>query len=226
MKKITLFFLFALLLSKDGQSQVTVIDMTTDTVSLFNHSEKLTKSANLAMLSSAIIPGTGQQYLNRNRSALIYIGVDLLSLFGAVFLERYSRQLERDAHGFAALHAQVDCSSKDERFWNAVGSSKSLNDYHDNLDLNREQDQRYKDASYYWYWNSDDNQERYNEFRDRSRKLHIVGSICIGAMIVNRIVSVVDIKAATKYKSRDAISLHPTFSPDLTSAGVTLQAKF
>lgn len=210
-------------------AQVTIVDITTDSVSLFNQNVNSGKSANLAMAASAAIPGLGQQYLGKNQSALVFFSVDVLSLFGAIFFEKYSRQLERDAHGYAALHAGVDSRHKGEHFWNSVGNYTSMKDYNNTMDLDRQKDMKFNNESMYWYWEDDSYQNKYKDFRDNSRKVHTVASVFIAAMIVNRIASIVQIKAATRYKSEPAFSsmrMQPTFTSDFSSVGLTLKSEF
>lgn len=232
------FLFIPLILSLSANGQVTVVEMTTDTISVFEQeeqSERSIKSARLAMLASAAFPGVGQQYLGKSKSALVFFGMEVLSIFGAVFLEKYSRQLENDAHGYAALHAGVDVSGKDERFWTAVGRFAEVNEYNSDIMLNRDNEHVYNSESMNWKWEngelSDEQyQKRYNNFRDASRKIHTAASICIGAMIINRVISIVDIRASTRYKARQQENLSfkvtPSFSSDFSTAGINISAGF
>lgn len=238
MKFSKVFLFISLMLSLSVNAQVTIVEMTTDTISVFEHetqSERSIKSARLAMLASAAFPGVGQQYLGKSKTALAFFGMEVLSIFGAVFLEKYSRQLEDDAHGYAALHAGVDARGKDERFWTAVGRYADMNAYNSDNWSNRESGYVYSSESMNWKWEngelSDEQyQKRYNNFRDASRKIHTAASICIGAMIINRVVSIVDIRASTRYKTSQKESLSfkvtPSFSSDFSAAGISISTGF
>ncbi len=232
------FLFISLILSLSANGQVTVVDMTTDTISVFEQekqSERSIKSARLAMLASAAFPGTGQQYLGKSKSALAFFGIEVLSIFGAVFLEKYSRQLTNDAHGYAALHAGVDVRGKDERFWTAVGKFVDMKEYNLTLRLDRQNEDLYTSESMNWKWENNElsdeqYQKRYNNFRDASRKIHTAASICIGAMIINRVVSIVDIRASTRYKARQqpplSFKVTPSFSSDFSAAGINISTGF
>jgi len=237
--KFSKVFLFiSLMLSLSVNAQVTVVEMTTDTISVFEQetqSERSIKSARLAMLASAAFPGVGQQYLGKSKTALAFFGMEVLSIFGAVLLEKYSRQLEDDAHGYAALHAGVDARGKDERFWTAVGRYADMNAYNSDNWSNRESGYVYSSESMNWKWEngelSDEQyQKRYNGFRDASRKIHTAASICIGAMIINRVISIVDIRASTRYKAHQKENLSfkvtPSFSSDFSAAGINISTGF
>lgn len=228
MKELKIFLLFAMSFPLLIDAQITVSDITTDSIFVFDQTEQSIKSANLAMFASAVVPGIGQQYLGKNKAALTFLSIDLLSLFGAIFLEKYSKQLENDAHGYAAQYAGVDARGKNEEYWNVVGRFKDLSEYHNNLDLDRLDENKYKDPSMYFKWDSDQSQKRYNSFRDGSRKVHTVASICIGTMILNRVLSVVNIKAATRYKSTSvsSLQLYPSFSTDFSTTGLVLKTGF
>ena len=236
--EVILFLFISLMLSLSVNAQVTVVEMTTDTISVFEQetqSERSIKSARLAMLASAAFPGVGQQYLGKSKTALAFFRMEVLSIFGAVLLEKYSRQLEDDAHGYAALHAGVDARGKDERFWTAVGRYADMNAYNsDNWSI-RESGYFYSSESINWKWEncelSDEQyQKRYNGFRDASRKIHTAASICIGAMIINRGISIVDIRASTRYKAHPTENLSfkvtPSFSSDFSAAGINISTGF
>ncbi len=238
MKFSKIFLFISLMFSLSVNSQVTVVEMTTDTISVFEQQEQLErsiKSPRLAMLASAALPGIGQQYLGKNKSALVFFGIEVLSVFGAVFLEKYSRQLEDDAHGYAALHAGVDVRGKDERFWTAVGRYTDMHAYNSDNWSNRENGYVYSSESMNWKWENDElsdeqYKKRYNDFRDASRKIHTAASIFIGAMIINRVVSIVDIRASTRYKARQKENLSfrvtPSFSSDFSAAGINISTGF
>lgn len=232
------FLFITLVLSLSVNAQVEIVDITTDTISVFEQeeqSEKSIRSARLAMLASAAFPGTGQQYLGKSKSALAFFGIEVLSIFGAVFLEKYSRQLENDAHGYAALHAGVDVRGKDERFWTAVGRYADMHIHNSENWSNREEGNVYTSESMFWKWQngelSDEQyQKRYNDLRDGSRKIHTAASICIGAMIINRLISIVDIRASTRYKARQqgnlSLKVSPSFSSDFSAAGINISTGF
>ena len=81
----------------DAKAQVTVVTenaFTTDSVDLFTERQGPKRSPTLSMAASLLLPGSGHQYLERNRSALAYFSADALAFFAFFFVnigigERY-----------------------------------------------------------------------------------------------------------------------------------------
>jgi len=210
-------------------AQISVVDVTTDTVNVFSKDDNAIKSNKIAMAASIALPGLGQQYIGKRHAAFIFAGLDIAALFGAIFCETYSRRFDRDAYGFAASRASIDGTGKDALFWNNVGNHLSMEDYNTVAGLNGT-DQMYNDPSYSWRWAPDEADfKQYQQMRFDARKLHTVASVCLGAMVLNRIISLVDIRASSKYKKSDdmvSFSVNPAFSPGLNYAGLSVSAHF
>jgi hypothetical protein len=231
MKKVYTIFAIALLSVSSGFSQISVNeDVTTDSINIFDTYEQTAKSSKLATGLSLILPGTGHQYLGRNNSAIAYLAVDIFSLFGAIYCGTYSSKLNTDARGYAALHAGTyGAGSKDYRFWTAVEQFDNVNSYNEAMRLNRENKELYNEGTRYWSWNSDDEKKEFGNIRKRASKFQLVSSICIGAMVLNRVVSVVDIRASSKYKvlkNVSSVNFNASFSPDLKTTVLVMNAQF
>ncbi len=231
MKKVYAFLTIFILSAASVFSQISVTeDVTTDSINLFDTYEQSAKSSKLATGLSLILPGTGHQYLGRNKSAIAYLSVDIFSLFGAIYCGTYASKLNTDARGYAALHAGAyGGSRKDNRFWTAVEQFDNIYSYDDAMRLNRENKELYNDGTRYWSWNSDDEQKKFGDIRKRSSRLQLVSSICIGAMVLNRVIAIVDIRASSKYKVLKNISsvhFNASFSPDLTTTTLVMNAHF
>jgi hypothetical protein len=231
MKKVYTFITIAILSVSSVFSQISVQeDVTTDSINLFDTYEQNAKSSRLATGLSLILPGTGHQYLGKNNSAIAYLAVDIFSLFGAIYCGTYSGKLNTDARGYAALHAGASGgSSKDYRFWTAVEQFDNINSYNEAMRLNRENKELYNDGTRYWSWNSDEEQKKFSDIRKKSSRFQLVSSICIGAMVLNRVVAVVDIRASSKYKvfkNISSVNFNASFNPDFQTTTLVMNAQF
>lgn len=219
---------FVVFMSGSCFSQILVRDdVTTDSVNLFTQYDQTVKSSNLAIAASLILPGSGHQYLGRYNSALAYLAIDVFSLVGAIYSEKYSRRLNTDSKGFAGLNAGA--TGGNDLYWQVVGEFEDTKSYNDAVDLNRDKNSRYDSEASQWFWANSDYRTEYNEMRKTARKYHLVSSICIGAMVLNRIVSAVDIRASSKYKvvrGVASVKIVPSISSDLSSAGILMSALF
>jgi hypothetical protein len=178
------------------------------------------------MALSLLVPGLGHQYTDRSSSALAYLTVDVLSIAGMIFFERFSRQYESNARSFAALYADADASIKNEKFWQYVAAFNSSTEYNNTARLARlEKDEYYNQENYQWKWTSEDLRNEFNSRRNSSRKLHIASAFCIGAMVLDRVIAFVDVRAATRYrltKVQTSFSIDPINS----QSSVMLSSEF
>ncbi|MDO5577267.1 MAG: hypothetical protein Q4F84_09315 [Fibrobacter sp.] len=204
-------------------AQLTVEDITTDSVNLFVDNKETAKSSRVALGATVLLPGLGHQYIGRSNSALVYFTADILSLFGAIFSEQYSRKLQSDARGYAGQYAFVQPENKNGRYWQMVGSFNSMREYNEAVSLNRMDSDAYEDESYNWYWADESYKDEYNKIRNNSHKFHTATAFFIGAMVLNRIVSFVDIRSSTRHKS---IKFAPTVSSTMQSSGISVTASF
>jgi hypothetical protein len=217
-----------LVLSVQSWGQITVESISTDTIDLFSNEKEQSNqpSSGTAMALSLLVPGLGHQYTDRSSSALAYLTFDVLSLAGIIFFERYSRQFESNARGFAAMYADADASIKSEKFWQYVAAFNSSADYNNTARLARlEKDDYYNQENYQWRWGSEDLRKEFNSRRNNARKLHIASAFCIGAMVLDRVIAFVDVRAATKYR---LTRVHTSFSidPVNSQSSVMLSSEF
>lgn len=227
--KVTVFILpIVLALTVQVWGQITVESISTDTIDLFSNAKEQNNqpSSGAAMALSLLVPGLGHQYTDRASSALAYLTFDVLSLAGIIFFERYSRQFESNARGFAALYAEADASIKNEKFWQYVAAFNSSAEYNGAARVARlEKGEYYNQENYQWKWASEDLRKEFNSRRNNARKLHIASAFCIGAMVIDRVIAFVDVRAATRYR---LTRVHTSFSidPINSQSSVMLSGEF
>lgn len=230
MKQYSALFLF-LFIPQAILAQITIKeDISTDSIDLTLQTEESSKSTKLALAAAILLPAASQQYLGKPNAAMTYLSVDMFALVGAVFCERYSGRLSDDSRGFAGQYAGANASRKSGTYWENVGNFESVEAYNEAVRLDRIGSEKiYNDESQFWYWEDSTFQNEYVKMRKRAQKFHLASSFCIGAMVLNRIVSFVHVRSLTRYKGVKGLSyinITPTFSSNLSSAGVILSAQF
>jgi hypothetical protein len=167
------------------------------------------------MAASLLLPGSGHQYIERNRSALAYITVDAASLFAFFFCTHYADKIAQDAAGYAWIHsgAQGKIKDADDYYWKLVGNFMDVNEYNEIMDLNRSPEDKITDENRVWHWDDESSQDRFNELRTTSRGFRISSSFFLGALVLNRVLAFIDIKTVT---SRSSIKRGKIASMDLT----------
>ncbi len=221
---------------KSLPAQVTVENaITTDSVDVFseNQEQGADKSPMLAMTASLLLPGSGHQYLERNRSALAYFTAEAVTIFGFFICSHYSSKLAVDAAGYAWTHsgARGPIADVDDNYWQAVGKFMEVQDYNAVMDLNRTPEKKISSESQVWHWDDKSSQDAYNSIRSSSRSFHVASSFFIGAMVLNRVIAFIDIRTAARNRGvkRTGLSAHtvkPLFTVSPSSLDLSLSASF
>ena len=215
-------------------------------------SKNSSKSLPLAIGASLLLPGMGQYYLGEETFVKAYIWTDValwVATFGSYFFGE--RQIA-NARSYASRHAGIVNPPSSESFLNFMGDDRSRGgvagenanpdsdeDYNQSM-LRRGHaiDKDYPfDESHSWNWGSSDNPEtshRMSHFRDIMRNYRIsriAFQVSIGALILNRVISVLDVMGIYRSTSSDLAAsetkrLHvfPDFRPE--GPGATLLLSF
>ncbi|MCI5601525.1 MAG: hypothetical protein MR362_09510 [Hallerella sp.] len=215
-------------------------------------SKNSSKSLPLAIGASLLLPGMGQYYLGEETFVKAYIWTDValwVATFGSYFFGE--RQIA-NARSYASRHAGIVNPPSSESFLNLMGDYRSRGGV-DGENSNPDSDEDYNqamlrrghaidkdypfDESHSWNWGSSDNPEtshRMSHFRDIMRNYRIsriAFQVSIGALILNRVISVLDVMCIYRSTSSDLAAsetkrLHvfPDFRPE--GPGATLLLSF
>lgn len=146
------------------------------------------------VLLSLLLPGLGEWVGGEKGRAKILIGVEL-GLWASFFGSReYAEVLERDYFTYAAVHAGVDTRGKDKQYWIDIGNADDIYEFNERRLVQRDLQAVYPESGeYYWQWDSEGNRVEYSGLRDKQDSWKRVGTFMIGGMVLNRIVSAIDI---------------------------------
>jgi len=209
-------------------AQVTVEDeIITDEVSVFD--AKAVKERNIiaAMGLSLALPGMGHYYIDRPKSAYVYLSVDLASFFGALVFYGVAETQEKNARSFASSAAMIRRAPSGDAYWRHVGAHMDAEAYNESVELSRgSADNLYKDPENWWRWADKEQQDEYNKLRQKARDFRVASSFFVGALVVNRILSTIDIRVFRKKALSSGIRAEATLAPDVNGAGLTLRADF
>lgn len=160
----------------------------------------------LATLSAAVLPGTGQIIMGSRARGEAFLWLDgaLWAVWGGLTWAAGSR--DRDARLHAAREAGADLSITRDDYYRALERYSNAASY--NEDIRREARDRYPDdpdaqRRYYqsraylgpevWDWSSDSARFDYWDLRRGSRSASLQAGFAAGALLLNRLVSVVDV---------------------------------
>ncbi|MBI5268014.1 MAG: hypothetical protein HY851_12370 [candidate division Zixibacteria bacterium] len=159
---------------------------------------------------SALVPGAGQYYLGHRQKARAFFGVETAGWIGFASFQIYSHWKKDDLIRFARERANARLDGKSDEFLDLVGFYPSIRDYN-NLGRVYDPERPYLDDSpdNHWQWQTEEDRTAYRTIKNRSREAHRRAQFMIGAVIVNRIVSVIDAVRSARQKER---TIDETFS--------------
>lgn len=149
------------------------------------------KSVLRAVVSSLIIPGTGEWYAGNFSTGRYLLGTEVtlwLSLYG---FHSYGSWLKNDAQSFAEVYAGADWSGKDDKFFVNIGNFMSREEYNEKKMRDRDIGALYLDASYEWQWESDEKRREFRDLRVQSDQMFNAIKFVGAAIVANHIVSAI-----------------------------------
>ncbi len=147
-----------------------------------------------AILLSLILPGAGEWSLGHRRMAKLFLGAEVALWAGYFGSLAYAEVLRRDYQTFAALHAGVNPTGKDDQYWIDIGNANNIYDFNEKRLVQRNLDAVYWNTQqYYWQWDDEQNRYRYIDLRLKQHRWKRGATFVIGGMILNRILSTVDV---------------------------------
>lgn len=160
--------------------------------------ETITQSrARSLILRSLVLPGWGEHSLSYPSRGYILNSTEL-SLWVSYFsLNFFAASVERDMKALAAVHAGINLKGKDLVYFTDIGNYQTLAEYNDQK-LRYRQNNRIYPESWAWAWDSEASRRQFDDRRVYSQQLYRAASFMIAGLVVNRIVSIIDIVILTK----------------------------
>jgi hypothetical protein len=212
-----------------------------------NVSKNSGKNWLLAVGASAVLPGMGELYLGEKDFVRPFVWTDIALWFTAIGSYAIGERYITSAHGYAVRHAGLTSNSRDVSMLNAVGDYRSrsgIAGQNSSPDMDEDYNQAQiragkkidedLNANIQWDWGSSDNPEtteHIDEYKSRLRHYRvsrIVFQVSVGALLLNRVVSMLNtirIYRATSSKSfTERMEFVPEFYED--GSGLMMNVKF
>ena len=217
--------MFLLFVSFAGAQIAVEESILTDSVDVFSKdAPSVSSRAGVALAATLLLPGAGHRYLGRSGRALTYLSIEAAALFAAVACQRTSRRVFDDARAFAWKYAGVEGGPlADESFAQNLAYAQTSEDYNRIMEYNRTVERKYDDPLLQWSWPDEALMQEYARKREWATKLHVASTFLVGALVLNRVVSFVDIRASTRYRALHALEIDaiaPAVSSDFSVAGL------
>ncbi len=162
------------------------------------------KSVLKAGLLSALVPGGGQYYLGRRRTAKFFFAAEAATWVAYVSFHTYGNWKKADYIGYAAEHAHAQLAGKSENFLNWVGFYDNLREFN-TMGRVSDPDRPYLEntPTNHWEWQSESERRMYRDLRNGSKESYRRADFMIVAAVVDRIISIVDAVRSASRMSRE-----------------------
>jgi len=145
-------------------------------------------------IKSAILPGWGEYDLDKNSRGNFFLTTELIGIALTTFSFVKSNSITTTYKSMATEHANVIIGGKNHQFWVDIGNYDSQFDYNDEHLRWRELDNLYPiEANWNWDWDTESKRKEFEELRIESDQLQLIGKFFIGGIVLNHIISVIDV---------------------------------
>jgi hypothetical protein len=198
-----------------------------------------------ALAFSAVVPGGGQYYLGEKKRVRPYVWTDAalwMACAGSWFVGQQQLSSARD---YAVRYADASGLSRNAELLDVVGNYRSRSGVqYQNSSPDADEDYNQAmiragsatDATYskdiVWDWGSSDNpatsehMAEYNKMLKHYRLSRIAFQVSIGALVLNRVVSMLDVlriyRATSSTDLTQNLQIMPVFEPDRNGAQVNV----
>lgn len=170
------------------------------------------------VLYSLILPGAGEWAMGHKGLGKFFVGTELVLWLAYFGTHQYINNLEEDFQAFAALHAQVNTSGKDDHYWAAVGNNDNIYEYNQEQLQNRNLDGLFPETDfYYWQWDETENRYRYNRIRVDAHDWERRATFLLSGFILNRLISAIDVIRIIRQGKKETPERHSRLHFDLRS---------
>ncbi|MFA4838091.1 MAG: hypothetical protein WC703_01265 [Candidatus Neomarinimicrobiota bacterium] len=157
------------------------------------------QQARKTFLKSLVLPGWGEHSLGNHRRGYGFNSAEVLCWIAYAAFQIQGKTLKENMKAYAAEHAGVYPKGKDDYYFTDIGNYMNIFEYNEQKLRNRQYESLYpENAKYYWAWDSDNSRKKFDRLRVRSSSALRNSTFAIGALVANRIISVIDVMILTK----------------------------
>lgn len=166
-------------------------------------------------IKSAILPGWGQYELNKNSRGNFFLTTEVIGIALTAFSFVKSNNMSTTYQAMAAEHANVIGDGKNHQFWVDIGNYDSRVDYNDEHLRWRESDNLYPaNVNWNWDWDTEEKRKKFEELRVESDRMKIVGKFFIGGIVLNHIISVIDVYYLKNISLKEKVEFSAYINPE------------
>ncbi len=197
------------------------------------------RSAKKAMLFSALLPGAGEIYVQDYTKGSIFLSVEAAIIFSYFRLQKERTWAIDSYKEFAFVKADV-AKDNEDWYYQLIQDWESSERYNQSIYrdarnyylIYKNDPQGYQDylekylipEENQWDWETNTNWQKFRSMRHDKQNFEIYQNFAIAAMILNRLVSVVDVTTNMKHHKRLLSGL--SVEPDFAKNGVQIRYEY
>ena len=163
------------------------------------------------LVKSAIIPGWGEKSLGKNDRARFFLNTEISLWTICLSTFTYAKHTKKMYIAYASKHAGITSSGKTRKYWVDIGNYINHNAHNSEHSRWRNFNELYHENDG-WQWDSLSSMEKFENYRIKSDMLFKTGGYVIGGIILNRIISLIDVLYLINLDNIKNISFYPTIS--------------
>ena len=177
-------------------------------------------------IKSAILPGWGEYDLNKNSRGNFFLTTEIIGIALTTFSFVKSNSITTTYKSMAAEHANVVIGGKNHQFWVDIGNYDSQFDYNDEHLRWREFDNLYPtEANWNWDWDTESKRKEFEDLRIESDQLQLLGKFFIGGIVLNHIISVIDVYYLKNISLKEKLAVSSYYNPNQSTLVYSIQLK-
>jgi hypothetical protein len=146
-----------------------------------------------ALFLSVLLPGAGEYYAGERFRGQIFMGIEAAIWSSFAAMRVYGGWKTDDYRSYAAAHAAVDNSGKNDQFYDWIGFYNNRDEFNQLGRLYYPERAYLPDTrAYYWQWDSDVDRQQYKQIKDTAKRVFRNSTFMLGLALINRIVSGID----------------------------------
>ncbi len=160
------------------------------------------KKTGLAIIYSLLLPGMGELYAESYSSGMYFTIAEGVLWGTYIGMNTYGNWQKDRYESYAITEAGINPDGKDEDYYSRLGIYSSIDQYNDQKALERNFDEMYDPDLYYWKWDTTEDRRTYRDIWISSEQTFNSLRFVIGAMIVNRLASVINaVRLVARYNN-------------------------
>ncbi len=150
------------------------------------------KNVGLAILYSLLLPGMGELYAGDYSTGKYFTIADGILWGTYIGINSYGNWMQDRYVSYANSTGGSNTDGKDDIYFATIGEYSNIEQYNNQMALDRNFNEMYNEETHYWKWNTETERKSYRNMWVSSEESFNSLRFVVGALIVNRVASAIN----------------------------------